>query len=378
MKPEVYRAKTLVLLLLFFTALNALAQHSRVNKYVIIGYVGGYKGLIDTNMVNAGKLTHINYAFVNIRKNRAVLNRPGTDTINFRMLNKLKITNPGLKVLISIGGWTWSTNFSNAALSDTSRKSFAESAVALVKRYHLDGLDIDWEYPYQAGDGNPYRSGDKENYTLLFKTLRAELNLAEKESGKRLLLTAATGGFKGFLEHSEMNKVQKYLSYINLMTYDYFQDSNGVAVHHTGLYASKKYKSSEYAAKAVLDYVAAGVPVSKLVIGIAFYGRSGKVISDSINGLGLKITGLMPSGGYTRIKDSLQHKPGFKYYRDHAAKAAYLFNSLTRQFISFDDEWSVRNKCRFVRKKHLAGIMFWEYADDKKEYLLNQINLSLN
>ena len=96
---------------------------------VIIGYVGGFRGLINTDLIQAKKLTHINYAFVDIRNNRAWLHREATDTINFRHLNLLKKQNPTLKILISIGGWTWSGKFSDAVLSDTSRQGFAASAV---------------------------------------------------------------------------------------------------------------------------------------------------------------------------------------------------------------------------------------------------------
>src|SRR5579875_2129932 len=89
-------------------------------KYVIIGYVGGYKGLIDTTMVDPNKLSIINYAFVNVQHNRAWLTNKKTDTVNFRYLVSLKKRNPDLKVLISIGGWGWSHNFSDAVLTDTS------------------------------------------------------------------------------------------------------------------------------------------------------------------------------------------------------------------------------------------------------------------
>ena len=71
------------------------------------------------------------------------------------------------------------------------------------------------------------------------------------------------------------------------------------------------------------------------------------------------------------------NKNGFKYYRDNEAKAAYLYNENTRQFISFDDEWSVKNKTDYVKKKGMAGLMFWEYSSDKKEYLLKQIQKSI-
>lgn len=349
-------------------------------KHVVIGYVGGYRGLIDTSMVNAKKLTHINYAFVNVKNNRAWLTNIKTDTSNFKSLLKLKKVNPDLKILISIGGWAWSKNFSDAVLTDTARNAFAASAVEIIRQYKLDGVDIDWEYPNDIGDGNVFRPVDKQNFTLMFKALRVELNKLEKETGKKLFLTAAIGGFKRFTLNSEMDKVAKYLNYVNLMTYDYFQDSLGVAVHHTNLYASKKYNPAyDSADKAIKDFMAAGVPANKLVMGLAFYGRSSRVVDTLANGLGTKTDGKMRAGGFTFLKDSLvtNVSKGFKYYRDNDAAAPYLFNPATRQFISYEDEWSVKNKCDYVNKKGLAGVMFWEYSDDKKEYLLNEINKDL-
>lgn len=370
-------SKALLWLVLFILPAIALQAQATKHKYVVIGYVGGYRGIADLSGIKAEKLTHINYAFVNVRNNRAWLTNERTDTINFRNLLLLKNKNPELKILISIGGWTWSKNFSDAVLTDTSRAAFAASAVNIVRKYNLDGVDIDWEYPLDKGDGNVFRKEDKQNYTLMFEQLRLSLDTLEKEKGQKLLLTAAVGGFKRFLQQTEMDKVQHYLNYINLMTYDFLQDSIGLAVHHTSLYASKKYTTDNYADKTVADFEAAGVPADKLVVGIAFYGRSVRVADIAQNGLGIKTTERMRAGGYTFIKDSLLNRNGFKYYRDRDAKAPYLFNATTKQFISYDDEWSVKNKCRYIMKHQLAGVMFWEYSDDKKEYLLNEIDAVL-
>src|SRR6478752_7379538 len=176
---------------------------------VIIGYVGGFRGETNTSIIDAQKLTHINYAFVNVQGNRAFLSNEKTDTINFRKLNELKQINPSLKILISIGGWAWSENFSDAVLTDSSRKYFAESAVEIINKYQLDGVDIDWEYPTIPGEeGNIYRPEDKQNFTLMFKELRLELDSLQQQTGKKFLLTTAVGGFSRFVENTEMGNAQ--------------------------------------------------------------------------------------------------------------------------------------------------------------------------
>ncbi len=344
---------------------------------VVIGYVTGYNGLIDPETIDAKQLTHINYAFVNVKNNQAHLDNEKRDIENFRRLITLKQKNPSLQLLISIGGWSWSENFSNAVLTDSLRRGFAQSAVNIIRKNNLDGVDIDWEYPGMPGeDGNIYRPEDKQNFTLMFEALRKELDILEKETGKKKLLTTATGGFPSFLNQTEMGKAQQYLDYINLMTYDYYPWK--VAGHHTNLYESKTYPSNNSADKAIRAYIDAGVPASKIVIGLAFYSKNLKLIPTAQKGLGDSIASSANhfGKGFTFLKDSVINKKGFIAYKDEEAKAPFLFNAETKQFISYDDEWSIANKCEYVLKHKLGGVMFWEYHSDKKGYLLEQITKS--
>lgn len=368
-----YGFKTVVSIAIF--VLFVLLPRVKLNaqpKPVIIGYTGGFRGLIKTNLIDAKKLTHINYAFVDIKNNRAWLHREATDTINFRNLVLLKKQNPTLKILISIGGWTWSGKFSDAVLTDTARQGFAASAVAILKKFSLDGIDIDWEYPALPGlDGNIYRPADKHNYTLMFQEMRRQLDSLQQETGKTYLLTTAVGGFKTFTDHTEMGIAQQYLDYINLMTYDF--SGGNTAIHHTALYASNSYPLRKNADDAVNNFIAAGVPLNKLVIGIAFYSHS-YTLSPAAKGIGDSVIARTKGIGYTAIKDSVLNLPGYKIFRDKQAKADYIFNAATHQFISFDDEWSVRKKCKYVKRKKMAGAMFWEYDSDLKGYLLDEIN----
>lgn len=372
------RIKQLFALIILVMVLMAAKRSTIANvKPVVIGYVTGYSGLINPDQINAQKLTHINYAFVNVKNNQAYLDNAKRDSTNFVRLNSLKQKNPNLQILISIGGWSWSENFSDAVLTDSLRKGFAKSSVDIIRKHQLDGVDIDWEYPGMPGEaGNVYRPEDKQNFTLMFMELRKELDLLEKETGKKKLLTTATGGFASFLNNTEMGEAAKYLDYVNLMTYDYY--SSKQAKHHTNLFDSKAYPSDNCADKAIKAYIAAGVPASKIVMGIAFYGRNLQLNASANKGIGDTILSSANSygKGYTFLKDSLLNKKGFIAYQDEEAKAPYLFNPQTKAFISYDDEWSVDHKCQYVLKHKLGGVMFWEYSSDKKEYLLNQITKS--
>ena len=357
---------------------NAFSQSNPVkSKPVIIGYVAGFRGLIDTDKIAAQKLTHINYAFVNVKGNNAFLGNLKTDTVNFRKLNLLKQKNPDLKIFISIGGWAWSENFSDAVLTDSSRAEFAKSSVDIIRKYNLDGVDIDWEYPARPGEeGNVYRPEDKQNFTLMFQAIRKELDVLQKETGHKKLLSTAVGGFTDFLNTSEMGKAQQYLDYVNLMTYDLYT-GGGTASHHANLYDSKKIASNSSADKTIKAFIAAGVPANKLVMGIAFYGRNFKIDESGKKGLGDKVVSGQFGKGYTLLKDSLINKNGYKRFVDKAAKAPYLFNEKNKTFITYEDEQSVKNKCKYVKDHGLAGVMFWEYSSDPKEYLLDEINKRL-
>lgn len=342
-------------------------------EFVVIGYVPGFRGVIDETTIDADKLTHINYAFVNVKDSMAWLTNIETDTVNFRKLNDLKKVNPSLKILISLGGWSWSENFSDAVLTESSRRKFARSNAAIVEQNDLDGVDIDWEYPGMRGQDNVFRAEDKENFTLMFKALREELDVLGAKTGKTYLLTTAIPCFTRFIQITEMGKAQQYLDYINLMAYDFYV-AGDTAGHHSNLYPSENYNKEQSGDRAYKEYTAAGVPASKLVLGLPFYGRSWYMATDDHHGINRAVDSLARGGGYTFVKDSIASRPGFVRYWDEKAQAPYLFNSETRQLVTYDDEESVRLKCAYVKDHNMAGVMFWQYASDPKEYLLNAIH----
>lgn len=348
------------------------APETKTEK-IIIGYVPGFRGELDTDKIDARKLTHINYAFVNVKDSMAWLTNLATDSINFRKLNDLKQDNPDLKILISLGGWSWSENFSDAVLTETSRKKFTDSNINIVEKYNLDGVDIDWEYPGFQGEDNVFREEDRENFTLMFRSLREGLDSVSVATGKKYLLTTAVPEFKAFLEKTDMDEVAKYLDYVNLMAYDFYVPAGDTVGHHSNLYPSKDGKGRS-ADTGVRDFIRAGVPAEKIVLGIPFYGRSWIMHTIDNNGIERMADSVVRAGGYTFIKDSVLNSDGFIRYWDEQAQAPYLFNKKTKQLLVYDDEESVKIKCQYVKDKNLAGVMFWQYESDPNLYLLNEIN----
>lgn len=367
-------------LLYFFLGLwiipNTVAQDTK--KYVFIGYVGGYNGnIVEASKIEAQRLTHINYAFVDIKDGRAWLHNEKTDTVNFRKLNELKKINPDLKIMISVGGWTWSKHFSDAMLTDESTLKFAKSSVDIVAKYDLDGVDIDWEYPGMKGDNNGFRPEDRKNYTNMFKHLREQLDILAQKTGKKYDVTTAIGGSREFLQHTEMEKAQKYLDYINLMSYDFDNTYDNMSSHHSNLFSPKNMPYLYSTDICIENLKKVGVDPSKVVMGIGFYAK-GKIVASAENN-GLYQIPIQPryGGGYSFIKDSLENKKGYVKFWDDQSKAPYLFNQETKHFITYDDEESVKIKCDYIKEQGLAGAMFWTYFSDPKLYLLKVLNQEL-
>lgn len=344
----------------------------------VIAYVFAKDRVIGTDEIAATKLTRINYAFANIRDGE-VVEGFAHDRENFQVLNGLKRKNPRLKVVVSVGGWTWSGNFSDMALTRESRRKFIDSAVRFVRKYDLDGVDIDWEYPGAAGDGNKFRSEDKQNYTALLKEMRERLDREGSAAGRHFVTSTATGASTHFLERTEMAKVQRYVDSVNLMSYDYDEpDSDPLTGNHSPLYtdpADPKHVSTD---ASVRFYEAAGVAARKIVVGVPFYGHAWGNVDAKNNGLFQAGTKTKLQANYSVISGTLLNS-GFRRYWDERSSVPYLYNRSTRMFVSFEDPKSIALKCNYVLRHNLGGMMFWDYFGDSPDHaLLNAIDKGLH
>jgi chitinase len=368
--------RTLTVALTILMPVLGWAAAAAPSQPIVAGYIFTQAKVLPPNAVDAQSMTRINYAFANIADGRMVLGAPA-DAANFAQLTALRQQNPSLTVLVSVGGWLWSTNFSDISLTHKSREIFIQSAIEFLAHYDLDGLDIDWEYPGMKGAGHSFRSEDKQNFTFLVGELRKKFNQQEKKIGKKLYLTIAAGASDDFLTHTEMNKVQKYLDTVNLMAYDYIEPGEGVTGHHAPLYANPndaRHYSSDASVKAFEE---AGVPAGKLLLGVPFYGHVWGEVPDKDHGLFQP--GKAVPKGYTpfgMIPNTMIGQ-GYERYWDSAASAPYLYNAEKQLFVSYDDAESIAAKCRYIIEHKLAGIMFWEYSGDPDGTLLKVVNQSL-
>jgi chitinase len=346
-------------------------------KPVIVAYVFQRNDLIQPGQIAAQKLTRINYAFANLQGGR-IVNGFTNDDRNLAALVALKQENPSLTVLVSVGGWLWSGNFSDMALTKTSRDLFIESVVEFINRNHLDGLDIDWEYPGLVGAGNHFRPEDKQNYTLLLKELRHRFNQQEKKLHRRLYITIAAGASSDFLAHTEMNNVQKYVDTVNLMAYDYYEPTDdAIAGHHAPLFTNPADPKKISADRSVQEFEHAGVPAAKIILGVPFYGHVWGAVTDTNHGLfqpGKPIPNAFAK--YGNITATMLNN-GFVRYWDPIASVPYLYNPEKKIFVSYEDPESLGLKSRYVLDHKLGGMMFWDYSGDPAGALLDAINTGL-
>jgi len=356
--------RSLAWLLLISVCFDARAQMR------VVAYVSGGN---PPAIIHTRKLTHLNIAFAHIDANHRVLVESATAIQN---LSALKKSDPRLKILLSVGGWQ-AEGFSDAALTDASRRAFADSAVSVLREFALDGIDVDWEYPGLGTAGIKYRPEDKQNFTLLLQVLRETLDASKRAGSGHYLLTIAAAD-RDYIENIELPRVTAHLDWINLMSYDFFNSLTATTGHHAGLYrAEHALPRDRNTDSAVSQYLAAGVPPEKIVLGVAFYGRGFAGVRARNNGVNQAYEHFEGEHSYADLVEHFIGKDGFVRYWDNRAQAPYLWNSSSRVFISYDDPQSIAIKAGYVLQHRLGGMMFWELSQDRNDELLDVIDTGL-
>jgi chitinase len=319
----------------------------------------------------ARDLTHIFYAFGNVEANGlAGVDDPGT---KFHELAALKAKNPHLKVAISIGGWTGSGKFSDIALTDSTRERFTASAIDLFIRQYpglFDGIDIDWEFPVAGGmEGNVERLADKTNFTLLLASLRRALDAEGARAGRHYELTIAASARPQEIANVEIARIEPLLDFINVMTYDYHAGP-GTTNFNAPLYAAAGDPTRELNVDETMRaFLVSGVPPSKLLVGVPFYGHAYGEVANVNAGLFQHGTG-KPSdwkegdGDWRVLSRTRLLDPHYVRHWEPNAQVPWLYDSVSGTWVSYDDPQSVAAKVRYVRDHRLGGIVIWELGGD--------------
>ncbi|TEY69512.1 hypothetical protein BOTCAL_0114g00050 [Botryotinia calthae] len=381
--------------LLILTNLNSLVISAAIpakndESVSAVGYTGGYHNAAyfvnwaiygrnyQPQQLPATKLTHVLYAFANLQTDGTVYlsdtysdlqKHYPTDSWNdvgnnvygcIKQLYLLKKNNRQMKTLLSIGGWTYSTNFAAAASTNATRTKFAATAVQFVQDLGFDGIDIDWEYP-----ANDVEAG---NFVLLLQAVRSALDAyaAQHAPGYHFLITVASPAGPEKYDVLHLADMDKYLDSWHLMAYDYAGSWDNVTGHMANLNPSVNNNSSTpYSTqKAITDYIAKGVSVSKIIMGLPLYGRA----FESTSGMGLTFNGIGTGSWESGVWDykDLPRAGATEYYASDVV-GTYSYDNSTKELVSYDNVKAIQTKTEYIMSSGLGGAMFWESSGDRND-----------
>lgn len=338
---------------------NANSEYKRVCYYTNWSQYRPGVGRYTPDNINPKLCTHIIYAFAKVI-NSEIKTVEWNDDQMFEKFKQMKDSNPGLKTLIAVGGWNAaSSEFTVMVESRQNRQKFIDSTLTFLRNYGFDGLDLDWEYPTQRG-GRPQ---DKQNLVLLVK----ELKRAFSRDG--YLLTAAVPAGKGHIDNGyDVTTLALNLDFINLMTYDLHGAWDKVTGENSPLFPSSKDAGDgrQLNMKWAAEYwVSLGVPKSKLVIGMATYGRTFRLADAGHNDLGAPATGPGQTGTFTREAGFLSYyeictmeESGQGQTRwDDEQKVPYYVNG--NLWVGYDNVNSITGKVVWLKNEGYGGAMVW-------------------
>ena len=309
----------------------------------------------------ASRLTQVNYAFAAIDPESCalVLEYPERDRKNLAGLRELREAHPGLRLVLSVGGWEHSRHFSDAASTARRREDFARSCLDLLRQEDLDGVDLNWEYPVSGGrPGIVHRPADRENFTLLLRAVREALDAETARTGRAYVLTATGAADPGFLDKIEPAAVSGTVDRLFLMAYDY----QGPWDRRTGFNAPLSGVRSS-----VRAYLDRGIPAEKLVLGTPLYGYLYKGVSGGTDGLG----GTFSSGEAVPYDTVVsKYLPSAACRQLHHPEESVPYLRGNGIFLSYDDAASIAEKAALARELGLGGIGFWELSQDRGAVLV--------
>ncbi|KAG6525163.1 hypothetical protein ZIOFF_015115 [Zingiber officinale] len=331
--------------------------------------------------VDRSLFTHLFYAFVQVESSTFRLNVTADDDLMLRNFSAAAhaprnrgLTHPPVKALLSIGGGDSDSAFSILAARASARAAFIDSTIAVARRYDLDGLDLDWEFPRDAGE--------MSDLATLLLEWRAEAEREAATTGRpRLLLTAAVYFASRFLlgdgRSYPVPQMAAALDWINVMCYDFHGSWDTSATgEHAAWYDPRSNISGSYG---VDSWVAAGMPAKQVVLGMPLYGRTWELRNAAEHGVGAPAVAVGPGDNgvllYSEVVD-FNRNNNATVVHDQVLTAAYSYAGTS--WIGYDDAWSVARKVGFARRRRLGGYFFWAIGYDDSRQSVTRSGNHLN
>ncbi|ACV49028.1 PKD domain-containing protein [Halomicrobium sp. ZPS1] len=389
------------------------------DEFKVIGYYPGWKATPEYDYypedIPFDKVTHVQYAFLGVDADEAVPTiMSDQDRENLERFKELKDgAASDTKITLSIGGWADSTGFSEIAATESNRQSFADRCVEILRKYNLDGIDIDWEHPGSSqGKCQCGSNEDYETHVDLLQALRDTLDAAAEEDGKYYELSVANGGSDwnaGGLRHGDIGEICDFAS---IMAYDFTGSWMDVVGQNAPLYGDShptensqygETYTAQYFVEYSVDKLYAGdhgetgywpgqweyppaepAEYDELVLGLPFYGRgfNGTEMYGNYSGLpegtwhdqledGADPTGAFDFGD---LEENIEGADGWTKKRHDPGAVPYIVNEDEETIISYDDEQAIEEKVEFAKERGMQGVMFWELSQDWNQTLLDAIN----
>lgn len=333
----------------------------------ITAYVQDRAGL-QLRDADAPHLDQLNYAFALIEDGKAT----GSHWRSVDKVTRYLKRHPHIQGVMSVGGWG-AEGFSDAVATADGRARLADSMLALMDQHGFTGVDLDWEYPGSAAGGLKHRPEDWDNYLSLMALLRKGLDERSAATGRKHVLSVALGASESLIQAVDGKRLSALVDQVNVMTYD-LTGFDRMTGHHAALYPDGERKLG--GAYAIQAYAKRGIPMSKMQLGAAFYGRAWRQVPDANHGLGQRAgTSGNKVLSYDEIAQRLADGKTERHF-DENAQSPWLYDGST--FVSYEDAASLAAKASYVREHGLLGISCWELGQDRTGELLKALHEGLS
>lgn len=299
---------------------------------------------------------------------------------NFKKLQELKQKFPHIKILLSVGGGKYASEFSELAKKGLLH-TFAQSCADILDSYIyyydnpetgkkgsnmvsysglFDGIDIDWEWKDEISETHA------KKYAQFLATLRMLFN----KKRKGLLLTTDLQVNPNIYKNLPLIQIAQSIDWFHVMAYDFYSPRNDSVGLNAPICSSYPVFSIDGAFNRIMDL---GVSPQKMVIALPLYGYK----FDNCNGFFTKYKKIDASSKaftYNSIQKQFLGSPHFKKQWNVLGKVPLLYNKKEKICISYDDKASLREKVAFAKMKRLKGIAVWTLSgDDENHNLVHEV-----